>query len=315
MLVTSYNRRGFLETALDSVLAQTFEDLHLVVIDDASDDGTAELLDTYQRRAAGRLAVLIKPARRGYVDPINSVLALLKGARHVAFLNDDATWHPEKLDAQVRVLERDDGVGLVATEAMIIDEHGNPTGQLFSDIYGALDVARPAWQIFWHWNRPCLSSVVATRQALDLVQPYERPDGGCNDMAMWLTIGGHLPIRWLQEPLGCYRHTPDQMIKARGRAMERETFTLRDDALESSPELRRIVGAEAGRRRLDSDALFWMAWWVRRWQWRRAAWFAWRATRRRRQRLLLLVGYIWLTSVVRALGDALGRGRPQPDVE
>jgi glycosyltransferase involved in cell wall biosynthesis len=312
-LLACYNRRAYFREALDSVLGQTYRDFHVLVIDDASDDGTAELARDYEARSNGRVTVICKPTRRGYVHSVNLGLNLLASASNVAFHNDDDVWHPEKLERQMQVLADHPELGMVATEAAIIDEHGHRTGRLFSDLNGKLDLEHPARHLFWFGNCLCAPSVIATRTALDLVEPYEIADGGCNDMHMWLAISARLPVAWIEEPLTDYRQSSGQMSSVRVTQMFREMFELRERAFNRSEELRDAVGAEAGETRLGGDALYWAAWHLRRFDWSSYVWFSRNVIARRRPRQIVLLAYLTARSLVEGMVDAVrGRVRHAP---
>jgi GT2 family glycosyltransferase len=85
--VPTYNRAATLQRALDSVIAQTHEDLEIVVSDNASSDATPELLADVARRD-GRVRVVRQASNRGMVGNLNAVLAEARGD-HVMLLADD----------------------------------------------------------------------------------------------------------------------------------------------------------------------------------------------------------------------------------
>jgi glycosyltransferase involved in cell wall biosynthesis len=95
VVIPTYNQPTFLREALESVLAQTFADYEIIVVNDGSTDDTAEQLKAY----GNRLRVItqdnqgIGPARnRGMDEAIG---------RYIAFLDHDDIWHPAKLETQV----------------------------------------------------------------------------------------------------------------------------------------------------------------------------------------------------------------------
>ena len=93
VLLTSYNRRALLAQSVDSVLAQTHEDLHVLIVDDASPDGAGELAKDYERRFPGQVTAICKPTRRGVAHSCNLVLPLMRQCPFVAFIADDDMWH------------------------------------------------------------------------------------------------------------------------------------------------------------------------------------------------------------------------------
>jgi len=108
VIVPTYNRAKFLRVCLRSVLAQSYADLELIVIDDGSTDDTAALLNELAR-SDPRVKVFHQN-RKGAQVARNLGLAECKGDL-VSFLDDDDLWHPNKLEHQVFALHAEvDGV-------------------------------------------------------------------------------------------------------------------------------------------------------------------------------------------------------------
>ena len=96
VLIPSYNHAPFVGRAVESVLAQTYSALEVIVVDDASTDGTATVVaDIKDPRLR-----LIRNAKNGLRHPRNLALGLAQG-KYVAFQNSDDVWLPEKLERQV----------------------------------------------------------------------------------------------------------------------------------------------------------------------------------------------------------------------
>lgn len=285
----SYNRCGYLKQAVDSVMAQTYQDFHILIVDDGSTDGAAELALDYQKKHPGRVSAVLKPARRGYADSLSLGLNTLHMAQYLATLDDDDLWHPEKLATQMRWLAERPRVALVATEALMIDAAGSLSGKRFSELHGQPELDAPARSIFWNGNRLASSSVVMTQAALELVTPYVPYGDGTNDMELWLTVAARMPIDWIAEPLTYVRHSPGQMTQIKLHSMWREAYLIRERAL-TSPAIRDAVGGAKARRRLDGDLVYWARWHARLGNWSEFAWYARRAIARRSLRLTLLLG-------------------------
>lgn len=105
VLIATYNKRGALQHAIDSVLWQTFGDFELWVIGDGCSDDTAELLASY---TDPRVHWHNLPANSGYQSaPHNEGLRRARG-RYVAYLNHDDVWLPDHLERLVATLEGSD---------------------------------------------------------------------------------------------------------------------------------------------------------------------------------------------------------------
>jgi len=110
VIITTHNRCDRLPRAIESVRKQTFADRELIVVDDASVDGTPGVLREYE--ATGRLRRIRIEECRGANHARNVGLRAANGT-YVAFLDDDDCWFPEKLARQVEVLEARSDVALV----------------------------------------------------------------------------------------------------------------------------------------------------------------------------------------------------------
>lgn len=103
VIVPTRNRRGLLERAVRSVLAQTHRELELIVVDDGSDDETPAFLADL-RRADPRVRVIRNDTCCGGGAARNAGLAAA-GGFYTAFLDDDDEWMPEKLERQLPFAE------------------------------------------------------------------------------------------------------------------------------------------------------------------------------------------------------------------
>jgi glycosyltransferase involved in cell wall biosynthesis len=98
-IVPVYNGEAYLGEALDSILAQTWRPLEIIVVNDGSRDGSAAVAEAY-----GAVVRVIEQANAGCAAARNAGLAAATG-EFVAFLDADDFWHPEKLDRQMARFE------------------------------------------------------------------------------------------------------------------------------------------------------------------------------------------------------------------
>lgn len=110
VVLPTRDRARSIARAIESVLTQTHQNLELLVVDDGSGDGTAQVLE----RFTGRLTVLSQEPAGAYVAR-NRALSRAKG-EFVAFIDSDDVWHPHRLASQLRLMRRPE-VGLVFGDA------------------------------------------------------------------------------------------------------------------------------------------------------------------------------------------------------
>jgi hypothetical protein len=130
-----FNRADYLREALDSLLAQTFEDFALVAVDDASSDATPRVLAEYARRDE-RVVFRRNDRRSGMIANWRRVyrLALERHpeARYFAWASDHDVWHPRWLEALVAELEAHPEAVLAYPLSVALDDRG--------------EVVRPPWR-------------------------------------------------------------------------------------------------------------------------------------------------------------------------
>jgi glycosyltransferase involved in cell wall biosynthesis len=121
-----YNGRPFLREAVDGILGQTFPDFEFIVIDDASTDGTAELMAEYAARDR-RISVLRNDANIGQSRSLNRGLDVARG-EYVARTDADDVALPQRFERQIAFLERHGDVGILGSGSWLIDTKGVPRG-------------------------------------------------------------------------------------------------------------------------------------------------------------------------------------------
>jgi glycosyltransferase involved in cell wall biosynthesis len=118
------NARATLADAVRSVLAQTWDDWELLLVDDGSSDGSVQVARAVQDP---RVRVVCDGSHRGLTARLNQIAGLARG-RYLARMDADDLMHPERLRRQVRFLEENPAVDLVDTAAVTIDEENEPLG-------------------------------------------------------------------------------------------------------------------------------------------------------------------------------------------
>ncbi len=109
VILPAYNREALVARAIDSVLAQTYGDFELIIVDDASRDGTRAVLETYRDHPKVRL--ILSDVNRGGSGARNLGIEAAKGDL-IGFQDSDDVWLPHKLAAQVAALDANPQAGL-----------------------------------------------------------------------------------------------------------------------------------------------------------------------------------------------------------
>ncbi|WP_454260570.1 glycosyltransferase family 2 protein [Pseudoxanthomonas mexicana] len=121
-----YNAQATMVRSIDSVLAQTHQQLELILVDDGSRDGSAAIMDAYAARDARVVAV--RQPNGGVAAARNRGLQEARGT-HVAFLDSDDWWEPEKLALQLAHMART-GARVCYTAYQRVAEDGRALAQV-----------------------------------------------------------------------------------------------------------------------------------------------------------------------------------------
>ena len=101
--VVVYNQVAFIEECLDSLLAQTYRPIEIIISDDASTDGTVDILKKYAKRH-DCIKLQLNSTNLGITKNTNTGLKICKG-KYIAGLGGDDIFLPEKIEKQVEYME------------------------------------------------------------------------------------------------------------------------------------------------------------------------------------------------------------------
>lgn len=192
IIMPTYNCGRFIAESIRSVLAQTYTNWELIIVDDCSNDKTEDVVASFDDP---RIHYLRNEQNEGAALTRNRALREAKG-RYIAFLDSDDLWLPTKLERQIAFLERN-GYAFTYHEYTEIDEESNLIGIYVS---GKKHV-RPFDMYCCCW--PGCLSVVYDAKAIGLIQiPDIRKN---NDSAMWLQAIRKADCYLLPENLAQYR--------------------------------------------------------------------------------------------------------------
>lgn len=201
VLLPVYNDARYLRASIDSILAQTFSDFELIVVDDGSVDETPHIISKYLDR---RVRVIRNECNLGLAPSLNRAIAASRG-EYLGRQDADDISLPQRFARQVRFLDSHPLVGVVGSRAVAIDEEG---GRLHLMETSCSDI-----EIKWDLLFFCPfvhSSVMIRRSVLKQIGSYtEDPEifrAFVEDYDLWSRINQVALSANLPEPLLQYRY-------------------------------------------------------------------------------------------------------------
>ena len=120
VVIPLHNKENFIQETIESVVAQSYKEIELVIIDDASSDSSVDVATNSLRFYQGRFSrvVIASTPNTGQTVARNEGIALASG-EFVAFLDADDIWHSEKIEKQVKFLVKHKNVDLVLCDYLM----------------------------------------------------------------------------------------------------------------------------------------------------------------------------------------------------
>lgn len=193
IIMPSYNTAGFIAESIDSVLAQSYKNWELIIVDDCSADNTDEIVKPYL--SDNRIHYLKNVENRGAAFSRNTALREAKG-KWIAFLDSDDLWMPGKIEKQIRFME-EHGYHFSYTDYAEIDMDSARTGVSVS---GPRRITKAG---FYNYCWPGCLTVMYDAEVVGLIQIANIKKN--NDYAMWLRVCQKADCYLLHEELALYR--------------------------------------------------------------------------------------------------------------
>lgn len=202
VVIPTYNHARYLPYALESVINQTYSNLEVFVIDDGSNDGTAEIVNPYRSKIN-----YIYKGNGGTPSALNLGLSLATG-KYICWLSADDILIEEKVAKQVGLMESDSSLGFSYTSFVVIDGNGNKQYDVNSAYYSDKQ------EMVTKLMEGCFingSSVMMRSSALQIVGNFDESLPQAHDYDLWFRFLRHYSCGFLQEHLLAYRWHGENM--------------------------------------------------------------------------------------------------------
>lgn len=194
VIIPTCNRADFLRVALESVQRQTFQNFETLVIDDASQDRTPEVVRSFPSMP---VRYFRHESRKGGAAARNTGIVHARGD-YLAFLDDDDEWLPDKLRQQVDLLDRSPAeVGVVYTGYVIVDRRsGREIARKTATRRG--NIAR---FLFEENSVGGTSSVMVRKECFARVGLFDEQLPSFQDYDLWIRLAQEFQFDYLPGPL------------------------------------------------------------------------------------------------------------------
>jgi len=220
VVISAYNARRYLAEAMESILAQTFRDFEVIVVDDGSTDDTKKILDGFAARD-NRIRVISRP-NKGLTVSLNEALAAVR-APLIARMDADDVALPDRFAKQVQYLAEHPDIICISSAVELIDPFGVHIGVLTPPAdHAAIDAS------LLKGNGGAIVHPAAMMRT-DIVRQvggYQEKYNNSEDLDLWLRLA----------EVGKLANLPDTLLKYR-RDLGSVSHTKRDNQLRMKSQI------------------------------------------------------------------------------
>jgi glycosyltransferase involved in cell wall biosynthesis len=227
--IPTYNGAKYLRESVESVLAQTFRDFELVLIDDLSSDKTWIIAEEYARKDP-RVSAVRNNGRLGLAANFNRCIESTKG-RYICVWHQDDVMMPQNIEYKVALLEANPQVGFVHSNVLMIDDQGQVLSEHW-ELDSRQGYVCAGREFFLKMIQPgknyvCCPSVLARRECYDKLGYFRKELFFTCDWEMWMRLSLYYDVGCLGAPLIHFRrHTGSESYRIEGTIAEIEQELL-----------------------------------------------------------------------------------------
>ena len=214
VIVTNYNHAPYLVERLESILDQTYNDLELLILDDASTDDSFRILTRYYSKP--RVKILMNAVNSGAAFPQwNRGIHLAKG-EYVWIAESDDSADPHLLETLVPLLDENPSLGVAYCQSRIINPESHEVGD---SLNWTSDLDPTRWKadfinngkdeirnyLIYKNTIPNASAVITRRSVLKEVLPVDTSFQLCGDWMHWGKLLLQTDLAYVAEPLNYWR--------------------------------------------------------------------------------------------------------------
>lgn len=246
VIIPLYNKAPYVSKAISSVLAQTFHDYELIVVDDGSKDDSAEMaakaIDEHKH------CRLIKQKNQGVSVARNNGVALAKG-EYLCFLDADDWWEPTFLEEMVSLVANFPNAGIYGTNYTIVNETKRKTRVAKIGIEEGFDkgyinycraYAKTMYMPLW------TGAVCIPRHVFEEMNGFPKGIKLGEDFLLWIRIALKYKVAFLNKPLAYYNQDVEVINRGVGRMHKPQQHMLWNldflsEVEKSNPDYKQLI--------------------------------------------------------------------------
>lgn len=205
VIIATYNMGQFLSDAIDSVLAQTYPNVELIVIDDGSTDKTREIMNGYNHH---KNLQYIRQENAGQTRAKNAGIDKAQG-KYIGFCDADDLWRKDKLENQLPCFEINNKIGLVHTDIELI----NTKGEIIDPCPKRKRYGGTVTENLFINNFISFGTVLIKSECLKNIGKFDENIPMGIDWDLWLRLSTAYEFYYLPEVTFSYRVWEGQMSK------------------------------------------------------------------------------------------------------
>lgn len=199
VIITTFNRKHLVGRAIESVLAQTYRKIEIIVVDDCSTDGTVELIKNYNDKVK-----YIRNKNNVGLSASRNVGIRASSGEYLSFLDDDDELLPEKIALQIDLFLANKDVDVVycgsikKNKEFILEKPAKLKGHIFPQVLSSCPNA--------------IHTLLVKRECFDVIGLYDEDLNSHEDHDLWIRLSTNFRFDYVPECLVVYHIHGIQMV-------------------------------------------------------------------------------------------------------
>lgn len=215
VIITSYNYENFIRDAIESVLAQTYQDFELIIVDDASADSSVNIIENFEQKDS-RIKVIKNTVNKGLSKSLKTGIGVACG-EYIAILESDDKWDKKYLEKKLEIFSKYD-VGLVYNDVKLIGYYSRKSEKNFNRIMNFSyknEYPKNMFYDFGYENRILTLSSVMFKRDLCKILDFDTPIDKLLDWFLYVQLAKQTKFYYLPGKLTIWRQHKDSYINSK----------------------------------------------------------------------------------------------------